>query len=460
MTAGLKKVLGLPDLILFTVSAIVLLDTLAASASIGPSALFWWIFLGIIFLLPIGLITAELGTAYPAEGGIYVWIRKAFGQKWATRSVWAYWINTAIWLPAIFILFAGVFARLFHLELSIPMQIGIGLILTWLTVGLDVLGLEIGKWIPNLGATLKLIIFAVLIFGGFRYGLTHGAANEVNLQTIKPAWEDGVKFLPVIIYGMLGFELVSAAGGEIRRPARDVPMAILVSGLIVLFLYFFATAGILKAIPAGDIDIVDGLIDTLALFFEDLPGGDILVLALGLGALFTFFSNGATWAMGCNRTTAEAASEGQLPKVFARRGKEHGGPIGAAICMGVVCSLALVLYGGLASSNEDLFWSLFSFSAVIFMLPYIGMVLAFLKLRFSDPDTTRPFRAPGGQVGAIVIAGLCVSVLIMTIVLFLYVPGEGLQQSTIWGVLVVLLVGEALIRLSKGHRKTSNDLGN
>jgi len=449
MTTGFKKVLGLPDLTLFTVSAIVLLDTLAASASIGPSALFWWVFLGFIFLLPIGLITAELGTAYPAEGGIYVWIRKAFGQKWATRSVWAYWINTAIWLPAIFILFAGVFARLFGLELSISTQIIMGLVLTWLTVFLDILGLEIGKWIPNIGALLKLVIFIVLILGGFHYGTTHGAANEISATSLKPVWAEGIQFLPVIIYGMLGFELVSSAGGEIKRPARDVPLAILVSGVIVLALYFFATAGILKAIPAGEIDIVDGLIDTLALFFADIPGGGALVMALGIGALFTFFSNGATWAMGCNRTTAEAAAEGQLPKIFAVRGEKHSGPKGAAICMGIVCTLALVLYGGLAESNEDLFWSLFSFSAVIFMLPYIGMVLAFLKLRTSDPDTDRPFTVAGGKPIALLLTALCVFVLVATIFLFLYVPGEGIQQPTLWGVIAVLLVGEILMRIAR-----------
>ena len=105
-----QKVLKLPDLTLFTVSAIVLLDTLAASASIGASSLTWWLLLGVLFMLPIGLITSELGTSYPAEGGIYVWIKKAFGQEWSTRAMWAYWINTAIWLPAIFILFAGVLA--------------------------------------------------------------------------------------------------------------------------------------------------------------------------------------------------------------------------------------------------------------------------------------------------------------------------------------------------------------
>jgi len=210
-----------------------------------------------------------------------------------------------------------------------------------------------------------------------------------------------------------------------------VPLAILVSGIIVLALYFFATAGILKAIPASEIDIVDGLIDTLA--------------------LFTFFSNGATWAMGCNRTTAEAAAEGQLPGIFAVRGKKHGGPKGAALCMGVVCSLALILYGGLANSNEDLFWSLFSFSAVIFMLPYIGMVLAFLKLRLSDPESVRPFRLRGGPVVALILTGLCVFVLIATIFLFVFVPGEGLQWPTIWGVIAVLLIGEGLMRISRAR---------
>ena len=94
--------------------------------------------------------------------------------------------------------------------------------LAWLTVGIDWLGLRIGKWIPNLGATIKLIIFAVLIIGGFRYGAMNGSANVINVESLTPHWEDGLKFLPVIIYGMLGFELVSAAGDEIRNPRRNV----------------------------------------------------------------------------------------------------------------------------------------------------------------------------------------------------------------------------------------------
>ncbi len=458
MSVETHKALRLPDLTLFTVSAIVLLDTLAASASIGVSSLTWWVLLGVIFMLPIGLITAELGTSYPDEGGIYIWIKRAFGQKWATRAVWAYWINTAIWLPAIFILFAGVLARLLGLEITIPGQIGIGIILTWLTVALDVFGLKIGKWVPNLGAVFKIIIFGVLIVGGFFYASKHGYANEINAATLKPSLLEGTQFLPAIIYGMLGFELVSSAGGNIQRPERNVPRAILLSGVLILSLYFFSTLGILAAIPAGDIDIVEGLIDTLELFFAGFAGGKIFVLILGLGALYTFWSNGATWAIGCNRATAEAASEGQLPSLFAKRHHGHGGPIGAAILMGCVCTIALILYGALAETNEDLFWSLFAFSAVIFMMPYTGMVLAFAKLRQSDPNSPRPFKVPGGLWVARLLAGICALILLTTIILFLYVPGSGddagLQKSTLYGVIVVLIIGEFLIRFARKKNQT------
>lgn len=446
-TKSLPKVLGLPDLVLFTVSAILLLDTLAASASIGASSLFWWLFLGSIFLIPIGLITAELATAYPEEGGIYVWIRRGLGRRWAARAVWAYWINTAIWLPSIYILFAGVFVRVSGIDLTLSQQVGVGIGLAWATALLDILGLKIGKWVPNLGAMFKMIIFAVLILAGWNYGQTHGFANPLTAQAFQPEWKQGLKYVPAIVYGMLGFELVCAASGEIKHPARDMPLSIVISGIIVLAFYFLATAGILAAIPASDINIVEGLIDTLALFFAETPGGDAIVLVLGAMALFTFFSNGATWAMGCNRATAEAAAEGELPSLFAIRHKKHGGPIGAAMLMGLVCTTVLMLYGRVATSNGDLFWSLFAFSAALIMLPYIGLAISFARLRFKDASAPRPFRVPGGNLVACILAAMCVVTLSFAVALFIYVPGEGWQMPTLIGVISVLILGEILIVL-------------
>jgi amino acid transporter len=447
------KTLRQRDLVLFTVSAILLLDTLTAAASVGAPSVFWWIFLGIIFFVPFALICAEMGCAYPEQGGIYAWIRDAFGGRWASRATWCYWVNTAVWIPAIFILFAGVFKQMFYPELSLAGQIAIGIVLTWLAVIVNVVTLDVGKWIPNLGAIFKVLIFLAIIIGAFIHIKHHGMANPLTLETLKPDWGNSLQYIPAIIYGMLGFELVSAGSQEMKNPARDVPRAILISGVIILVLYLLGTIAVLAAIPAGDINLVEGLIDTLYLFFGGSPAGNLLVVTLGVGALYTFFSNGVTWALGCNRAAAEAAMEGELPRIFARESKQLGTPIGAAVLMGIVSTVLLILYGLMAGTNEDLFWSLFAFSAVIFLLPYQGMLLAFVKMRLIDPDHPRPYRVPGGLGAARTIAWTCFAVLALSLVLFMYTPGEGMQWPVLAGVVVTLTIGEIVIRFSENHKK-------
>lgn len=443
-----KKTLGLTDLTLFTVSAIVLLDTLAATSSIGVSSVSWWILLAVLFALPIGLITAELGTAYPEQGGLYAWIRRAFGPKWAARAAWAYWINTAVWLPSVFVLFSGFAARLFDIDISLNIQIGVSIALVWIAVFVNCIALESGKWVPNVGAFLKIIVFAALIIGGIGYGLDQGFANPFPMADMVPVWSDSLRYLPTIIYGMLGFELVCAGGAEVENPKRDLPRAILFSGLIIIGLYTFGTVAVLAVLPAGDINLVEGLIDMLTVIFADNPFGPVIVLILGLATLYTFFSNGVTWALGCNRATAQAAEEGQLPGFFGFVDRRHGAPIGSAVSMGVVCTLLLLVYGRLATSNEDLFWALFAFSGVIFMSPYLVMCLAFYRLRGVDPDTARPFRAPGGGAGAFLLTALCVASLGGAILLFLYVPGDGWQRETILGVAGAVILGEILVAVA------------
>tara|TARA_R110002110_G_scaffold205066_5_gene416826 strand:+ start:351 stop:1730 length:1380 start_codon:yes stop_codon:yes gene_type:complete len=448
-----KKTLRQRDMVLFTVSAILLLDTLTAAASIGAPSVFWWVFLGFIFFIPFALICAEMGCAYPEQGGIYAWIRDGFGGRWASRATWCYWVNTAVWLPAIYILFAGVFKQMFFPDLSLPGQIAIGVALTWLAVAVNVVTLDVGKWIPNLGAILKVVIFIAIIIGAANYVQENGMANPLTLETLTPDWSNSLQYIPAIIYGMLGFELVSAGSEEMRDPARDVPRSILISGVIILTLYLFGTMAVLAAIPAGDINLVEGLVDTLTLFFDGSTAGSWFVMALGMGALYTFFSNGVTWALGCNRAAAEAAREGELPRVFGIESRRLGTPVGAAVLMGLTSTLVLVLYGFLAGSNEDLFWSLFAFSAVIFLLPYQGMLLAFVKMRIVDAHHPRPYRVPGGLGGARALAWTCMAVLGLTIVLFVYTPGAGFEWPVLGGVLVTLAIGEVVIRFAENHRK-------
>jgi amino acid transporter len=435
------------------------IDTLAASATIGASSITWWIITLILFFIPYGLITAELGSTYPEEGGIYVWIKHAFGQKWAARSTWYYWINVALWMPSVYILFAGMFAQLFMPDMSLWWQIGIGVIMTWFTVWIDSITLETGKWFPNIGAAFKVIIMLVLGIGGIVLAIKNGVANDMSVQALTPTWDAGLAFLPVILYNFMGFELMSGAGDEMKNPKRDIPIAIVTAGLLIAFFYLLSTTGILLALPIEKLGLVSGIIDTLKAILGETGFGAVMVTILGIGALYTFVANMITWTMGANRTAAQAADEGELPAVFGRLDPVNKTPIGANIITGIVSTFVIVLYGFMAGSAADLFWTLFKFSSIIFFLPYLLLFPAFLKLRKKDAAVERPYRMPGNHTFAVIVATICEIFIVQAIVFFIWVPGQELSGDTVpvlIGMALTILIGE-IILIVCGKKKVTTE---
>jgi amino acid transporter len=450
---GFKKVLKTLDMTLFTVCAIIVIDTLAASASIGASTISWWIITLVLFFIPYGLVTAELGTTYTEQGGLYIWIKRAFGEKWAARSTWYYWINVALWMPSVYILFAGMFAQMFFPEMSLWLQIGIGVLMTWITVWIGTITLEAGKWVPNIGAFIKAAIMLVLGVGGIIYATRNGVANDLSFTAILPSWDAGLAFLPVIVYNFMGFELMSGAAEEMENPGKDILSAILTAGALIAFFYILATIGILLALPLDQLGLVSGIIDTLKAILGSSGIGGIAVTILGIGALYTFLANMVTWTMGANRTAAEAANEGELPSIFGKLHPVNKTPVGAYVITGVISTLVLIIYGFMAGSNEELFWSLFAFSSIIFLLPYLALFPAFLKLRRTDADIKRPFQIPGGLSLATVIAIVCEIFILQAILFFIWVPGQAVDWAyatpVLAGVAVTIVLGEVLLWGSK-----------
>ncbi|GAP10823.1 amino acid/polyamine/organocation transporter, APC superfamily [Bellilinea caldifistulae] len=447
---GFKKAFRAIDMTLFTVAAILVIDTLAPSAAIGPSSISWWIITLVLFFIPYGLITAELGTTYPEQGGLYIWVRNAFGERWAARTTWLYWINVALWMPSVYVLFAGMFAQLFIPDLSLWGQIAIGVLMTWVTVVIGIVALDIGKWVPNVGALIKALIMLVIGFGAFFYAAQHGVANDLSFRNILPTWDAGLYFLPVIVYNFMGFELMSGAGEEMQNPQRDIPRAIITAGVLIAFFYLMGTIGMLMALPAEQLGLVSGIIDTLRILFGETGVGGVIVTILGIGALYTFLTNMVTWTMGANRTAAEAANEGELPAFFGKLHPINKTPVGAYVLTGIVSSAVLIIYGLMASTAEDLFWSLFAFSSIVFLLPYLAMFPAFLRLRRTDANRPRPYRVPGNHLTAILMTIICVLFILQAIVFFIWVPGEPVDWNyaipVLVGVGVTLIIGEFIIQ--------------
>lgn len=453
---GFKKVMKSLDMTLFTVCAVLVVDQLAASAAIGAQSIFWWVFTMILFFIPYGLITAELGTTYPEQGGIYSWVRRALGSHWGARTSWLYWINVALWMPSVYVLFAGMFAQLFYPEMTLWTKITIGIVLTWITVWVNTIALDVGKWVPNIGALFKVTIMLTIGLGGFYYASQHGVANDLSISAIMPTWGASLAFLPVIVYNFLGFELMSGAAEEMKDPARDIPKAIIISGIIIAAFYLLGTIGILIALPQDDIGLIEGLIDTLHKLFGESGIGGAFVFGLGLMALYTFFANMVTWTVGANRSAAEAADGGELPAIFGRLHPVHKTPVSAALLTGMVSTVVIILYGFMAADAEDLFWTLFAFSSVVFLLPYLMMFVAFIKLRRIDAKRVRPYRVPGGYGIAMTLTIICMLFILQAIIFFIFVPGAfdwAYASSIVAGVLITIAVGEWLIRVANRYDK-------
>jgi len=412
-------VLGRADLILFSVSAILTIDTLASAASMGVSWFTWWGMTMALFFIPYGLMMAELGAAWPAEGGLYVWVREAMGPRWGSLAAWFYWINMTYWTASVYMVFAGTFHSIFlapglpaHLREGTGatwLQAGIAIVLTWLTVAVGVIRLGVSKWLPSLGGVVKVAIFLGL--GGLGLASLLGGrppANAFAAAELLPHWGDSLTFLPVLVYNALGFELMSSAGEEMRDPQRDVPRVILVSGLVIAAVYTLGVMGILLAVPLGELSIVTGTWDALQVLGRQWgTAGGTLVLLLGIGFLYACVANIVTWSLGVNRLAAAAAAEGAMPRLLGRLHPRFQTPYMAFVVMGAIATVLLVGNATLSHRADNVFWMIFKLSGVCFLVSYLMVFPAFVILRRRRADQPRPYRMPGGALVAWPAATFC-----------------------------------------------------
>ena len=452
--------------VLATVCIILVVDSVAPTASIGNSMYIWWAIMLIGFFVPYALISAELGTQYPSEGGMYTWIKKAFGKKWAGRVAWFYWVNYPLWIASLADLITSLIMQMFGIELSMTAVLIIQIAYIVLVTVLGMLRISQSDWVANIGAIIKIVILAGVGILGFYILFTHGTANPIE------SWHDlvplasaeggidwaGLSFVSLIIFNMLGFEVVGTFYDDMDNPKKQIPQAILLGGILIAIFYILPSFALGVGTPFAEISTDTGVLDAWEILLTNagvaVEAIQAILITVGLLFIVTLISNISSWNFGVYSVIAYAARDGMFPKSW-RKTNRDGVPYVVGIWTGIVAAVLAV--AGIilayvfpeAEELSNMFWAFFDLSLVCLLLSYIPLFAAFIKLHKKGQQVKDGYFVKVGSVmrwimGIVPLCLLLISLFFTLIPEFSFEAIEG-NATLIISTVVCVVIGEVLV---------------
>lgn len=429
-----KKVLSVLSLVMINVIAVDSLRTLPLTAKLGLHLVAFYLVAAVAFFIPVALIAAELATAYPSTGGIYVWVREAFGRRTAFLAIWLQWIYNVVWYPTIMAFVAATLSYLFAPELAnnkfylLVAVIG----LFWIFTLLNCFGMKVSGLLSVIGATIGTLIpmvgIAVLgliwILQGHPIEIQHSSSWLPDFTSLG-----NLSLFPAVLFGLLGMEMSAVHAEEVKNPQRDYPRALLLSTIIIFSTLVFGSLAIIIVVSDTKLSVVSGLIDAYALFFQayHMPWmTQVTALLIVVGAL----SGVSAWIIGPTKGLLIAARDGSIPKKLSRVNR-HGAPVTILIIQAVIFTCMSSVLGMFDSINAA-YWMLSDLCAQLALLVYVFMFAAAIKLRYSKPNQRGAYRIPGGKVGMWCIAGLGLLCCCLTIALGFVPPSQIPIEHTVF----------------------------
>lgn len=446
----LKRVLGLWDIVFFTVVAVTGLRWISRGARAGAPSVLLWVLAWLVFFVPLALAVSVLAKKYPEQGGIYAWVHRAFGPFASALCGWCLWVNNLFYFPSL-LLFAAANAAAMFGDLS-P---GLGdsrifstifvLGFLWFTVGISIQGFEAGRWLQNVGVIGTWVPVALLIVGAAVVAGSTGSQTSFAPAGLVPRDDifGTVSLWSGFCFAFAGFEIGAFASQEIRNPERTLPRGIAISGLIVTLIYIVGTAAVLIIVPADVLAERSGIADAVdsAARSIGLPAvGPLTAFLLSASAI----AGCASWMAGSARVAYAAARQGQWPAALGALHARYRTPHVALIAQGVVAtliflsSLFLTIGGGTTTVQES-YDILVNLTIVVYFVPYVFLFIGLARL-LKGPELS-----PGLRLAAY--AGLTATVVSMVLV---FVPPAGTtnvlnyEANLVWQTAAVLAGGVGL----------------
>ena len=453
----LRRVLGFRDLLLFYLVTSFSLRWIATAAAAGPSALVIWVIAALGFFVPLVFTVLELSSRYPEEGGIYVWSKRAFGPFAAFITGWTYWGSNLPYFPGL-LYFAAANALFIggaswqSLSSNSTYFIAVSMTGLVIAVTLNVVGLNVGKWLNNVGAMASWIPALLLIGLGIVAWNRFGSATPMQAGAFVPSTSlKDVIFWSTIAFAFGGVESGSTMGDEIQDPRRTVPRAILTAGVITTVLYMAATLSVLLALPKAQVSGLQGIMQAIQAMTNRIGLG---WLAPVVAALVTLNALGGVggWFAATARLPFVAGLDRFLPPAFGRVHPRWHTPHVALLVQAGIAAL-FVFLGQAGTSVHGAYDALVSMGIIAYFIPFLFMFAAMIVLQ-REPAGPDVMRVPGGRSGAVALASLGFLVTAISIVLACVPPDDEPNKmlsvvKVVGSSLALVVIGAAVYALGR-----------
>jgi glutamate:GABA antiporter len=464
----LRKEMGFWDVLLFNIVTVLGPRWIAAAAHNGTSSISLWILAALFFFLPMALVINELSSRFPEEGGLYVWAKEAFGDFHGFVAGWNYWIYTVFYFPGLLLASVSMSAYVIGgqgadlAQNRAFLEIGSYLLLL-IAVTLNIIGLNVGKWLQNAGGVATYAPLLILTALAGITCLRFGSVTHFTWSNMLPTWNwDTVNFWSQIAFAFTGLELVSAMSAEIREPRRTLPRAALTAGALIALMYMIGTASVLAIVPAADVDPKSGVFQAITMASVALKIGFVGVLAAVLVTVGNAGGVGSTVA-GIARVPFVVGIDRYLPKAFGKIHPRWRTPYVAILVQAIVSALVLRV-SQINETTRGAYQVLIDAAIILYFIPFLYMFAAAIKLagRKDRRENPHAVLVPGGKTGVYIASGLGFLVTLLSISVSLYPPGDSANRRSFLIKVVGWTVGAlalGLVLYYRGRLAKKKELG-
>ncbi len=391
---------------LMNVCAVCNIKNFPLLAEYGLSVILFMILSAIFFFIPVAFISSELASAWP-DRGVYTWVKAAMGPRMGFLAIWLQWIENVIWYPTVLSFIVTTFSYIINPALAqnkIYVMAAI-LITFWSVTLINFLGMRTSSWISSITALFGTIIPIVLIIlmGAIWVIQGHPVQISFTWDSFFPDLTslNQLVLLSGILLGLAGMEMSAVHAKDVRDPRRDYPRGIFLSALLVILFSIFGALAIAVIVPPKEIQLASGGMEAFSYLFRayHMPWAIPLIAAVTtFGALGMM----STWIVGPSRGILATAEDGDLPPIF-HKVNEKGMPTSVLISQAIIVTILSLVFLFMPSVNSS-YWVLVALASILYMIMYVIMFISALILRYTHPNTPRPYKIPFGNVGIWIIA--------------------------------------------------------